>query len=308
MSAFTRGVKVMFAVGLFASALVACDDSTVGTGGATSSTTGTKGTTTSTKASSGTTMGTGGAGPACGLIIDDREDCQACVDGSCCAELQDCDPTTTSDCGKLTKCLIDCGDNDACQQACVDADETASQGAGLTAFQLIFSCFDENCAGDAACVYPICESGLTLQDEACATCLTDSCCTAVTACANDTTCVGCLTNPNQEPGMPCGTAGSASDMLFQAQETCETMNCKNSCTFSICGSDLGYNLASCNACLTDTCCASYTPCFDDAACKACLGDPMGAGCSANALFTAFTTCRDTDGANGCGDPGECNFN
>lgn len=307
MSAFTNGVKVMFAVGLFASALVACDDSTVGTGGTTSASTGTKaGTTTSTKASSGT-MGTGGAGPACGLIVDSREDCQACIDGSCCAELQDCDPTTTSDCGKFTACLIACPEGDAaCQDACVTADETAAMGAGLTAFQLIGDCFDQNCAGDPACVYPICESGLTLQDEGCAECLTTSCCNDVTACAADQGCVGCITNSMQDPEGPCGTAGSPSDMLFQAQAACETMNCKPKCTFSICGSDLGYSgFTECNACLSDNCCTSFDACLADMACEACLTG-SGSNCDANTLFSAFKTCRDTPGATTCGDAGECN--
>lgn len=309
MSAFTHGVKVVFAVGLFASALVACDDGTTGTGGSSSSTTGTKGTTTTTsKSSSGAQMttGSGGGGPVCGLTIDDRPDCQACVDGSCCAEQQDCDPTGTTDCGVLTKCIIACGMDAACQQACVDTDETATMGAGLTAFRLIFDCFDQNCAADPACVYPICDSGLVLQDEACATCLTDSCCTPVKACADDPACLACVTDPMQKPGMPCGTAGGPVDMLFQAQEMCQSVTCKADCTFSICGSDLGYSASSCNACLSDNCCTSFNACLADMTCTACLSAPDGAGCATNQLFTAFTTCRDTAGAMTCGDAGECN--
>ncbi|MFO0616092.1 MAG: hypothetical protein U0414_26090 [Polyangiaceae bacterium] len=309
MKAVPGSVKMMFVAALLASGAAACksDDGSGGAGGATSASTGTKmATSSSTKATTGTAMTSGtGGGPVCGLTFDDRPDCETCMEDSCCSELQECDPNSNSDCGKLVVCLNACMSGDsACQDACIAAD---TSGAGLTALQAIFSCYDGNCKTTQACEYPICDSMLLFADEACAGCLGNSCCQAIKDCVADTGCQACLTmNPPLDPGAPCGTAGSPSDMLYQAQDTCEHTTCKADCTFTICGSTLGYNASSCNSCLSDHCCTAYDPCLADTACKACLTNPDGAGCTTNQLFTAFTTCRDTAGANTCGDAGECN--
>jgi hypothetical protein len=60
----------------------------------------------------------------------------------------------------------------------------------------------------------------------------------------------------------------------------------------VCGTDLSFQEAVVDGCLSANCCTTFDPCVDDAACTACLEDPMGAGCAENALYTAFTTCRD----------------
>jgi len=243
-------------------------------------------------------------GGVCGnLTFDDRPDCETCVEDNCCAELQDCDPAGTTDCGKLVVCLNACADGDsACQDACLAADTTM---AGLTSLQGLFSCYDTSCKTDPACEYPICDSMLLLADQDCAMCLGTSCCNDIKGCVADMGCADCLTTAPPDAGMPCGTAGSASDTLWQTEQTCETTSCAPVCTFDICGSGLGYNSSGCNYCLTQDCCASFDPCVADTTCNACLQNPTGAGCSTNALFTAFVSCRDMPGAMTCGDSGEC---
>jgi hypothetical protein len=306
MRAVPRSVKMILVAGLLASGAVACgtDEGSGGAGGSTSNSTGTKmATSSTTKSSSGATMTSGtGGGPVCGLTFDSRPECETCMEDNCCAELTECDPNSTSECGKLLVCLDKCMEgDDACQNACLDADTT---GGGLDAIQAVFTCYSSFCEQTPECEFPICDSGYLFPDEACAGCLGNSCCNALKACDADMGCKQCLATP-PAAGMPCGMAGSASDMLFQANNTCQHTTCKADCTFTICNSTLGYNSSSCNSCLTDNCCAVYDPCVNDAACKTCLGAPDGAGCSTNQLFTSFLACKDTAGAMTCGDNGEC---
>lgn len=49
-----------------------------------------------------------------------------------------------------------------------------------------------------------------------------------------------------------------------------------------------------DGCLSASCCDTFNPCVGDNDCAACLQDPMGAGCSANATFQAYVTCSDTN--------------
>lgn len=305
MNAVPRSLKALFVVGLLAGAMAGCDDGggTGGAGGATNASSGSKMAT----ATTGTKMSSSSSsmGPLCGnLLFDDRPDCEACVEDACCSELLDCDPAGTTDCGKLVVCLNNCPAGDgACQDACVAADETAG-GGGLTSLQGLFSCYDANCEQTPECSYPICDSGFIFPDLGCAECQTDNCCTTIKDCSANMACNACLqdkTGPDV-----CGMAGSTEDMLFQAQKNCFEVTCKLDCTFSICGSNLGYNATSCNSCLTDNCCTPFNACFADTTCNGCLTAPTGAGCMTNQLFTAFTSCRDTAGAMTCGDAGECN--
>jgi hypothetical protein len=58
----------------------------------------------------------------------------------------------------------------------------------------------------------------------------------------------------------------------------------------ICGTDAATGDATLDACLDTSCCTSFTACYDDSACGACLAAPTGAGCSTNTKFLAFDTC------------------
>ncbi|MFO0553796.1 MAG: hypothetical protein U0271_35760 [Polyangiaceae bacterium] len=248
------------------------------------------------------TGGQGGEGgsvppPECGLTFDDRPDCEACMDNSCCTEEEACGPG--SDCEALLICANACAEGD---QPCVDAC-IADHAQGLTDIQAVFACYDASCKTDVACAFPICDSGLVYPDEACATCLTDStsCCASATACAGDQACLACLSDPM--------TAGCDTNTNYQAILACSTgapPNCGPSCATNVCDSGLGYpNNASCNFCLGESCCAEMTACAADTAADGCLdcitgSASAGANCDANTAFAAIKACDNTNcQADGC---------
>jgi len=72
----------------------------------------------------------------------------------------------------------------------------------------------------------------------------------------------------------------------------------------ICGTDAATGDATLDACLDSMCCTSFTACYADSACLACLADPSGASCASNSLLLAFDTCWsnncDTGGGGGGG--------
>ena len=132
----------------------------------------------------------------------------------------------------------------------------------------------------------ICDSGLSIDGDTdnpvIDGCLSDAdvgCCDTFDPCVADEDCNACLQDPTFE--------GCDTNELFQAFQTCFDTNCPT----SVCETDLGYALPNLNLCITEFCCATFTPCEADAACNACLLDPEGAGCVDNALFTAYQACR-----------------
>ena len=74
---------------------------------------------------------------------------------------------------------------------------------------------------------------------------------------------------------------------------------------TICGDEPGFGDATFDACINSYCCPSFLACVADAACAACLENPSGAGCTTNALATAFDTCiaNSCDGGGGGGGGG-----
>lgn len=263
-----------------------------GSGGDTTVTTGdtTGGTTGETTSSTTNTL-------ACGVIFDEREECQACMEEACCAELELCAPGT--DCDELILCANECAeDDDACIQACIEAHQE-----GLADFQTIQGCYADNCELTVECSYPICESGLVVPDMVCGQCLSDNaeCCTAFTACAEDATCLDCLDDPT--------TAGCDQNASYVSSDSCLSAGdkCGKSCTTGICDSGLTYpNFPACNWCLGQAsanggCCEETTACADDANCLACItGEQTGTPCDNDPLFMAFETCQATNCATDCG--------
>jgi hypothetical protein len=72
----------------------------------------------------------------------------------------------------------------------------------------------------------------------------------------------------------------------------------------ICGTDASTGDTTLDTCLNTSCCSSFTACYADSTCLACLAAPSGTGCSSNSLFVAFDTCWgnncDTSGGTGTG--------
>lgn len=127
----------------------------------------------------------------------------------------------------------------------------------------------------------ICESELTIDGAVYDGCLSANCCDSFDPCLADADCATCL-----ESG-PMG-AGCDTNALYQAFQGCFD----TSCTGAICDTELATGSPNLNACIDANCCTTFNACEVDAACAACLGDPMGAGCDMLPLFTDYTTCRD----------------
>lgn len=267
-----------------------------GDGGGTTTTGGTTGGTTGTTGSTSSSSTTE-EGPPCGVIFDDRPECEACMEESCCAELEGCAPGT--DCDALITCANACAmGDDACISACVEAHQQ-----GLADFQTIQTCYADNCEQTLECSYPVCDSGLVVPDMVCGTCLGESteCCAALTACAGEPACLDCLSDPMG--------AGCDANTNYMAAESCfsDGDKCGKSCTTGICDSGLSYpDAPACNFCLGQAnadggCCEDMKACADDATCLACItGEMEGAACDGSALLTAFETCQMANCAADCG--------
>jgi hypothetical protein len=144
--------------------------------------------------------------------------------------------------------------------------------------------------------------GYQISTEAtCQTCAETNCCTELADCDTGTDCgslIDCFA--------PCDPADDACIQAcvdqfpdggapYTSLYDCVTAGCETECAAAgICGSDLSFQSVALTECVTASCCASFTPCYDDATCNACLMDPTTAGCDTNELYTALNTCMDTN--------------
>jgi hypothetical protein len=139
--------------------------------------------------------------------------CGTCAAGECCDPLQACD--TSMDCLTYLDCVGDCTD-----QPCADACATATPG-GKTLLDALDACLDGSCmtqCGDNS--FPICDSGFSVPDEACATCLGDSCCEAIKDCEVEEDCNDCAT----------GTAAACeTSTLDEPVRDCWNTSCSEAC-------------------------------------------------------------------------------
>jgi hypothetical protein len=187
--------------------------STTTTGTSTSSTTGSF-TSTSTSSTTGTfTTGTGTTTGVCGgSVLSQDFTCESCVEQSCCAELSACSPGTA--CGQLLGCRGSCSD-DGCLQKC-----EAVFAAGQAQLGALDMCYQGNCSND--CFTPICDSGASTTTIQCGNCLGANCCSPITACIGDTTCLDCL---SMDPSTP----ECQADALVAATLGCIQNSCALSC-------------------------------------------------------------------------------
>lgn len=273
-------------------ALAACGGSGNGSGGGGAGPGGSGGTspvTTANSTSSSKAASTGaGAGEPCGILWDDRPDCELCMESNCCSEMQGCADGT--DCDALLDCANACAENDsACVDACVNAHDQ-----GLTDFQLLQQCYSMTCKNDAACVFPICDSPLSFPDQKCAECvgMDAACCQAAKDCDASADCVSCLSDDT----LP----ACATDAPFLTLDAClhDGAQCGKLCTFNICDAGLAYpNAPACNYCLGTSCCAEMNACEDDQTCFDCITGAKEAtdpACTGSATLTTFNTCKMTN--------------
>ena len=111
-------------------------------------------------------------------------------------------------------------------------------------------------------------------------CVDFNCCDSFNPCVADEACRACMADAN--------APGCASNTTFQAFFTCFW----GSCTPTACGGAVSLTSPSLNKCVTESCCAEFTPCEQDPACNACILDPVP-NCNANPLYLAYASCRDS---------------
>jgi hypothetical protein len=102
--------------------------------------------------------------------------------------------------------------------------------------------------------------------------------------------------------MACGAASQQGATDHDALITCLQGSCQMECTQGgkICDSGLATpKKPECGDCLGMSCCTEFDACTADAACKACLLNPMGAGCTTNVLAKAANDCANAKCAMQC---------
>ena len=138
------------------------------------------------------------------------------------------------------------------------------------------------------------------EEAACQGCAETSCCSQLLACDIGTTCeqlITCLDGCGSDETCAdtCMSTHGAGQPAAAALFNCLDTSCMEACAVTgICGGDLGYTSEAMNTCITDSCCASWDPCYADIDCNACLQDPEVSGCDENALLTAYNTCKDAN--------------
>lgn len=191
------------------------DDGSGGTTGTSTTTTSwtwtASGTTTTTTwwTTTTTTWSTATWTTSCGgSVVSPDPSCQSCAETNCCDALSQCAPGTP--CGSLLACRNQCKD-DACIQSC-NQKFPGGQG-GLANLD---SCSQNGCQNE--CMAPICNSGASTPLLSCSNCLGANCCSEITACIQDSTCIDCLSNNPNAP--QCQQSGIVQKTLSCLQSIC----------------------------------------------------------------------------------------
>ena len=182
----------------------------------------------------GGAAGTGGGMCTTNQISIGDPACAACVDGSCCTELQACDGS--QECLDFLGCAGACPD-----QTCVD-DCGAMFPVGAAQLADLQTCMQGSCGVECGGGMAgtggtggmggtggtggtgsddICGTGVSTGDLVCNACLGGGCCTEFTQCWNDPTCQTCLTGG--DPALCTGT------MLDEVLIACWNDQCSAEC-------------------------------------------------------------------------------
>jgi hypothetical protein len=136
-------------------------------------------------------------------------------------------------------------------------------------------------------------------DAACQSCMETACCNELANCSTGTACgdlldcvEACAGDTTCQDG--CMQTHSLGLTAAQALLNCDDNNCDTECALpGACGTTMSYTSEVLTQCVTDNCCATFDPCFNDPDCNACLLNPEGAGCGTNTLFNDYLACMDT---------------
>ncbi len=155
-----------------------------------------------------TSTGTGGAD--CGDLILADPACEDCALSACCVELGACALGTP--CGDLALCIASCAD-----QACIDQCYSDLPG-GVAELDALEGCLAAQCGSECG-ESSICDSGLTMSNAACDTCLGTICCAEFESCTQN--------GADLQPCIDCFDAGGGP--LCDAAIACFDANCATEC-------------------------------------------------------------------------------
>lgn len=133
--------------------------SSTDTDGGTSSSGGSSSGGSSSGGSSGSTTTDGGGDSSTATCDNPKQTykfpdtCQACLDTKCCDKLQACfnqnpaaDGGADVDCNTYSECVSDCNADPNADQTCYDACDAATNQAIITAYDILTTCGETNCA------------------------------------------------------------------------------------------------------------------------------------------------------------------
>lgn len=240
----------------------------------------------------GVTGGSGGTGgsttiPECQASGYGDATCGACAEANCATQCEAC--LGDQACVTWVQCVVNCTD-----QTCMDACGTNAAGdAWLGNSGCLSTACATECGGSSGT--QICDSGLSMSDATCATCLGTNCCNEVKACEADSACLACITGQS--------TDGCDTNTNYTAVNTCFGGPCATDCGGSsgtqICDSGLSMSNATCAQCVGDNCCQPVKDCEADTTCLACVTGQTTTGCDTNTLFTTVNSCVGTNCATQC---------
>jgi hypothetical protein len=145
-----------------------------------------------------------------------------------------------------------------------------------------------------------CGGTVVSQDPTCQSCLEDTCCAELAACAPGTSCdklVGCAIEcPPGDPACQQGCISQYEGGLgnLQALLACSQGSCgidQFLCLTPVCGFEDAQAIgAFCGECVSQSCCAELSACLDDPACLDCLTSPDPSMCAGDAVYEATASC------------------
>jgi MYXO-CTERM domain-containing protein len=165
-----------------------------------------------------TYIGNGGSGT---LTCDQCTQASTTGNGACTGAIDAClAQTGASGCNTLITCLNGCS-----TQACIDGCAGAASQSAIDLYSGIFTCICDDgcaveCANDDMCNQPDPPGCGFSAGASCQTCFEASCCNESLACANDDTCVECLTDAT--PPASCAQNALANDFLGCLADQCAT--------------------------------------------------------------------------------------
>jgi hypothetical protein len=212
--------------------------------------------------------GTGGSGGG------SAQDCQACAQTSCLAELSNCQANAA--CSPWLTCIQGCQDA-ACSDMC---DQQYANAKPL--YDSVYACTCASCMTECS-VFDTCNKGGNAQD--CTTCAQNNCLTELSNCQADMACspwLTCILGCQDEACTDvCDQQYPNAKPLYDPVYACTCSSCMTECSvFDTCNK--GGSAQDCTTCATNNCAAEFFACQTNAACApwlTCIQQCQDAACA-----------------------------